>query len=381
MDNKNYCTICGYDFKGNFPLKNQWNPFHAHCEFCPCCGIQTGRLDHFYRKARIYRKQWLDSRSNWFDKSKKPKYWSLEEQLKNIPEEELRNTNNTVYYCRVCGDDFRQFPAINENASLLPFSFCPCCGLSTEFNYVDEIIARRKIWLDNGAQWYSPNTPIPQDWNLEEQLKSTHTKEELIKIFNETPKSTLDPIKLLLTNEAFLKTTDYCRACGYDTRDYIPRGENSVIPASGERCSCCGVAIGFSDCTESMINFLESCWAEREDVWYKMPTPPNRNYKEQVKCTPSKESFTKEEPFYFCRVCGYDFGDFSPWEGPNGDVPSYVICSCCGAEAGYGDERLEKIRYHRKKWIENGYKWFAKKRKPENWDPRKQLKIIPERFL
>jgi hypothetical protein len=31
-----------------------------------------------------YRKKWLNSQIKWFDESKRPKDWDLEEQIKNI---------------------------------------------------------------------------------------------------------------------------------------------------------------------------------------------------------------------------------------------------------------------------------------------------------
>lgn len=49
-----------------------------------------------------------------------------------------------------------------------------------------------------------------------------------------------------------------------------------------------------------------------------------------------------------CRVCGFDFG--APQWGEDGRSPTYSICVCCGAEAGYQDFTLNGIRNHRQRW-------------------------------
>ncbi len=78
-----------------------------------------------------------------------------------------------------------------------------------------------------------------------------------------------------------------------------------------------------------------------------------------------------------CRVCGLD--QLVPPRDEN-DVPSWLICECCGTEAGYDDANLKGIRSNRTKWLENGAKWFRPKAKPADWNLEEQLKHIAEEF-
>ncbi len=78
---------------------------------------------------------------------------------------------------------------------------------------------------------------------------------------------------------------------------------------------------------------------------------------------------------YICPVCGYDDLDEAPFD--NDGNPSYNICDCCGFEFGF-DDGSEGINFehYRKKWIEEGTKWFISKKKPKNWNLSEQLKNI-----
>jgi hypothetical protein len=57
------------------------------------------------------------------------------------------------------------YPAVEGN-------ICPCCG--TEFGYDDDLgVTYRQIrdnWLEQGAPWFSPVDPQPDDWNAIAQL-------------------------------------------------------------------------------------------------------------------------------------------------------------------------------------------------------------------
>jgi hypothetical protein len=87
---------------------------------------------------------------------------------------------------------------------------------------------------------------------------------------------------------------------------------------------------------------------------------------------------------HFCPVCGFDLykelGVF-PWEGDN---PSDEICSSCGIQFGYtdaagGDQEKRKQIYEewRKKWVNSGMRWHDNnENKPEEWNPKEQLKNI-----
>lgn len=81
-----------------------------------------------------------------------------------------------------------------------------------------------------------------------------------------------------------------------------------------------------------------------------------------------------------CRVCGLYYQNFLPW-GKDGKTPSHDICDSCGVEFGYEDNNLVAIIRYRQTWLKNGAKWFNKEKKPNNWNPRKQLKNIPKEFL
>lgn len=81
-----------------------------------------------------------------------------------------------------------------------------------------------------------------------------------------------------------------------------------------------------------------------------------------------------------CRVCGLKQEDL-PWE-ENGTIPSFNICSCCGAEFGYEDFTLSGIRRYRKEWLEKKKaQWWRPKMRPNDWSLEDQLKNIPQEFM
>ncbi len=78
---------------------------------------------------------------------------------------------------------------------------------------------------------------------------------------------------------------------------------------------------------------------------------------------------------YICPVCGYNELDEAPYD--NNGNPSYNICDCCGFEFGYDDGSEEiSFKEYRKKWIDEGSKWFRSEKKPKIWNLSNQLKNI-----
>lgn len=86
MINKNpnhFCRICGLD-----QHENPWGEDNNSPNFaiCDCCGAEFGYNDVTITGIHNYRNQWIASSAKWFSPRNKPFNWSLEEQLKNIPE-------------------------------------------------------------------------------------------------------------------------------------------------------------------------------------------------------------------------------------------------------------------------------------------------------
>lgn len=76
------CHACGWDI-----TEDQWHP--PTYDICACCGIQFTAEDKYVSFVRSYREKWIEEGTQWFDPKHKPKNWSLEEQLKQIPKEFL----------------------------------------------------------------------------------------------------------------------------------------------------------------------------------------------------------------------------------------------------------------------------------------------------
>lgn len=78
-----YCRVCGYDL--NEP---PWGVTGDSPMFiiCPCCGCESGLEDQTIEDMKQYRAQWISSGASWYEKKSKPKHWSLDEQMQNIPE-------------------------------------------------------------------------------------------------------------------------------------------------------------------------------------------------------------------------------------------------------------------------------------------------------
>lgn len=76
-----------------------------------------------------------------------------------------------------------------------------------------------------------------------------------------------------------------------------------------------------------------------------------------------------------CRICGYSLGE-PPW-GDDGTSPAYVICHCCGAEAGVDDQSVDEVRMYRNRWRRSGMKWFRPHERPKDWNLDYQLERVP----
>ena len=79
-----YCRVCGLD-QGEPP----WGEYGDCPTFgiCFCCGVEFGYQDCFPEDVERYRNEWLAKGAPWRDPEEKPDNWSLEEQMKNIPDE------------------------------------------------------------------------------------------------------------------------------------------------------------------------------------------------------------------------------------------------------------------------------------------------------
>lgn len=73
---------------------------------------------------------------------------------------------------------------------------------------------------------------------------------------------------------------------------------------------------------------------------------------------------------YVCRICGFLNKNSFYDEYRN---PLYEICPCCGAESGYEDTTPSAVDNNRRKWIQEGSRWFHPELKPDNWDLEAQL--------
>lgn len=79
-----HCRVCGlkqsekqWGDDGNTPSYN----------ICSCCGVEFGNEDFYLDDLREYRDEWLNTKKGkWFKPKKIPENWSLEEQLRQIPE-------------------------------------------------------------------------------------------------------------------------------------------------------------------------------------------------------------------------------------------------------------------------------------------------------
>jgi hypothetical protein len=78
------CSICGLELD-----EKPWGDdlLSPTFDICPCCGVEFGYEDCQLNAIRAYRKNWLQNGSPWCEPKEKPPQWSLEIQLKNVPDE------------------------------------------------------------------------------------------------------------------------------------------------------------------------------------------------------------------------------------------------------------------------------------------------------
>jgi hypothetical protein len=82
--NKLACRVCG-KIQDDPP----WGE-DGQCptyDICDCCGIEFGYGDCTLKAIQASRERWLAKDAKWKYPEEKPTSWSLEEQMKNIPEE------------------------------------------------------------------------------------------------------------------------------------------------------------------------------------------------------------------------------------------------------------------------------------------------------
>ncbi len=82
------------------------------------------------------------------------------------------------------------------------------------------------------------------------------------------------------------------------------------------------------------------------------------------------------EAKYPCPVCGYVGLTEPPYD--DHQCPTHEICLCCGTQFGYDDFNVS-FDTIRQKWIEGGMAWWSdRQEQPKNWDPKRQLKSLPD---
>ena len=81
-----------------------------------------------------------------------------------------------------------------------------------------------------------------------------------------------------------------------------------------------------------------------------------------------------------CKICWYYYKDDDlPW-WEDGKSPTFSFCYCCWVEFWYQDSTLKWIKLYRQNWIDDWFKWFLKREKPNNWDSQEQMKNIPNEY-
>jgi len=85
-DEFNVCRVCGAK-----QPEPPWGDdgLTPSYEICDCCGVEFGYEDMNINALKRYREKWLKKGAVWFNDKEKPAEWSLDEQLKNIPEKYL----------------------------------------------------------------------------------------------------------------------------------------------------------------------------------------------------------------------------------------------------------------------------------------------------
>ena len=79
------CDVCGYSRLSQPPWGDDGKT--PTYDICPCCGVEFGYEDCTQKSKDSFREKWLNNGAKWFDESKKPQNWDLEEQFRNITKE------------------------------------------------------------------------------------------------------------------------------------------------------------------------------------------------------------------------------------------------------------------------------------------------------
>jgi hypothetical protein len=78
------CRVCGME-QEDYPwgLNGRTPSF----EICACCGVEFGYGDCTQISVARWRENWIEKGASWHDPTDMPTGWSLEDQLRRVPEE------------------------------------------------------------------------------------------------------------------------------------------------------------------------------------------------------------------------------------------------------------------------------------------------------
>ena len=80
------CRVCGFEYdEENAPWQEIDGNWFASFEICVCCNVHFGYEDVYLGSVKTFREKWISNGAEFHYKGLKPKNWSLEKQLKNIP--------------------------------------------------------------------------------------------------------------------------------------------------------------------------------------------------------------------------------------------------------------------------------------------------------
>jgi hypothetical protein len=83
IEELNHCRVCGFDLGEPIWGETGTDPSF---EICPCCGAQFGYSDTSPEKCARFRQYWIEKEgAAWRMPGFRPKDWSLEKQLRNLP--------------------------------------------------------------------------------------------------------------------------------------------------------------------------------------------------------------------------------------------------------------------------------------------------------
>ena len=78
-----YCRVCGLKYEEPpWGIDDKTPSF----EICECCGVEFGYEDGTVTAAKRYRKKWISSGAEWFNRKFQPRDWDLKQQLANVPQ-------------------------------------------------------------------------------------------------------------------------------------------------------------------------------------------------------------------------------------------------------------------------------------------------------